>query len=379
MKYIDEISKEELHGKRVLVRAGLDLSLDNAGKVADLFRVEKACPTLQYLKECGARVIILSHIGRDPSSTNAPVAEALSHFLNVSYVPDIFGEPAKSAIAAMQPGDILLLENLRQHYDLEKAKDETFAKNLAALGEIYVNDAFSNSHRDHASMTLLPKLVPAYGGMLLRDEITHLDQALHPQHPALAMIGGAKFETKVPVIKLFLERYDHAFVTGALANDVFKAQGLPVGRSLISAQLPEPSVYGNPRFVAPNDVTVENTEKQARVKKPHEVESDDKIVDIGPDTVHLLAPLISAAKFIIWNGPTGLYEDGYDSYTKALAELIAEAARGGAQVVIGGGDTIAAIEGTRLTKEPGAFLSTGGGAMLEFLLAGTLPAIQALG
>src|SRR3989338_7032102 len=150
MKCIDEVPAGELKGKRVLVRAGLDLSLNDVGEVSDMFRVQKACPTLQYLQKAGAKVVILSHIGRDPSETNAPVAKALSQFLKVTYVPDIFGPVAHTAIDAMQSGEIILLENLRQHYDLEKAQDETFAKNLAELGELYVNDAFSNSHRAHA-------------------------------------------------------------------------------------------------------------------------------------------------------------------------------------------------------------------------------------
>jgi phosphoglycerate kinase len=378
MKCIDEVPASELKGKRVLVRAGLDLSLDNQGNVSDLFRVKKACPTLEYLQKAGARTIILSHIGRDPSSTNAPVAKALSEFLKVSYVPDLFGPMAKDAVDAMREGDILLLENLRQHYDLEKAKDETFAKNLASLGEIYVDDAFSNAHRDHASMTLTPKYLSHYAGFLLRDEVQHLEKALHPPRPALVIVGGTKFETKDPIIRSFLNVYDHAFVVGAIANDILRSRGLPVGRSKISEHAPEKEVATHPHLIALTDVTVEGPDGQSRVKKVENVEAGDKIVDIGPDSVAAVAPFIQQAAFILWNGPTGVYESGYISYTQQIAQMIAGAAGRGAQAVIGGGDTLAAIEAAGVPAESLGFLSTGGGAMLEYLLKGTLPGIAAL-
>lgn len=375
---IDECDPSELKGKRVLVRAGLDLPLDERGEVADLFRVKKAIPTLRYLSDSGAKVIILSHIGRDVTNTNAPVQRALTRHVKTTYVPDLFGHVAKSAIEMMGNGDILLLENLRQHYEEEKANDAVFAQNLASLGDIYVNDAFSNSHRAHASMVGIPKLLPHYAGLLVRDEVKELSAALNPPHPAFAIIGGAKFETKVPVITMFLEKYDHTFVTGALANDVFKAQGLSVGRSLVSEELPTPAVIGHARFISPNDVTAQASDGHAFVKKPHEVALDDKIVDIGPDSVALVAPYIERANFILWNGTTGLYEEGFMSYMHAIAELISHRVASGGHAVIGGGDTIAALEGSGLTEERLGFFSTGGGAMLEFLIKGSLPALEAL-
>lgn len=378
MRCVDALHPEELRGKRILVRAGLDLSLNEAGEVTDMFRVKKALPTLQFLKDAGARTIILSHIGREVTHTNEPVYKALAHSIKTTYVPDLFGHLARSAIEVMQDGDIVLLENVRQHYDLEKANDAEFTKHLASLGEIYVNDAFSNSHRDHASMTGLPKLLPHYAGFLLRDEVNELSAALNPPAPSFAIIGGAKFETKIPVIELFLKKYDHTFVVGALVNDVLKAQGHVVGRSRVSEELPPPAVVGHPRFVIPNDVTVERSDGHAYVKKPHEVTTDDKIVDIGPDSVALIAPHIERANFIIWNGPTGIYEEGFVSYTHAIAELIAHRVEKGARDVIGGGDTIAALEGSGIPEKSLGFLSTGGGAMLEFLVKGTLPAIEAL-
>lgn len=376
MKCIDELSAAELKGKRVLVRAGLDLSLDKNGEAIDELRLQRAPQTLKYLADAGAKVIILSHIGRDTTNTNAPVARALQKYIKVFYIPDLFGAAAKDAIAAMRDGEVVLLENLRQHYDLEKANDETFAKNLASLGDIYVNDAFSNSHRAHASMVGISKFLPSYAGFIVRDEVAHLSEALHPTHPALAIIGGAKFETKDPVIRSFLSTYDHVCVVGAIANDVLRVQGFPVGRSKISEHAPEREVVANPKLIGPIDVTVEREDKQAMVKKPDAVESGDKIVDIGPDTVAKLAPVIAEARFIIWNGPSGLYEDGYTAYTLAIGELLSKS---DAKKVIGGGDTIALLEDNGMDGAKLGFLSTGGGAMLEYLLKGSLPGIEALG
>jgi len=376
MRCIDELAPEELKGKRVLVRAGLDVPLDSEGEVSDTFRVSRAIPTLRYLSEKSAKVIILSHIGRDPAETNAPVGRALNNHLPVFYVPDLFGTPAQNAIDAMKDGEILLLENLRQQYDLEKANDERFARSLASLGDMYVNDAFSNSHREHASMVGIPKKLPSFAGFLLRDEVKNLQAALHPPKPALAIIGGAKFETKDPLIRAFLQIYDHVAVVGAIANDVLKAKGYPVGRSRVSEHVPAAEVVNHPNLLPPIDVVAERSDKQAFTKTPDAVVTDDKIVDIGPDTVSSFAPYIAEAQFIIWNGPSGLFEEGYISWTHALAELIAKSK---AKKVIGGGDTIAAIQQSGVNMEELGFLSTGGGAMLEYLLKGTLPAIDALG
>lgn len=374
MRCIDQVPALELKGKYVLVRAGLDVPLDKSGEVADLFRVRRAAQTLKFLAAAGARTIVLSHIGRDPHETNEPVARALKQHVPVVYISDLLGEAALGARRAMRDGDVLLLENLRCDAR-ESANDDGFAQALARLGELYVNDAFSAAHRAHASIVGIPKYLKSYGGILMCEEVRQLDAARHPHSPSFAMLGGAKFETKEPLIKEILKRYDHLFITGALANDVFKARGLPVGRSLISAELPDQNILENPRFIAPIDVTVERSDGQARVKRPADVIDDDKIVDIGPDSVRALAPLIEEARFILWNGPSGLYEAGYVHWTHALAELIAKS---DAQKVIGGGDTIAALQESGTSMEKLGFLSTGGGAMLEYLLQGNLPGIEAL-
>lgn len=377
MRCIDELAANELRGKRVLVRAGLDLPVDEKGEVTDLFRLKKALPTLHFLSQAGAKIIILTKIGRDVKDTNEPVYKALKRHIPVTYVPDIFGHLATSAIETMRGGEFLLLENLQQDPG-EIANDPEFCKKIASLGDIYVNDCFPSAHRESAGMVGVPKLMPSYAGLQLRDEVVELTKALNPPHPAFAIIGGAKFETKIPVIKLFLEKYDHTFVVGALVNDVLKAQGLEVGRSKVSDELPPESVIGHRRFIIPNDVTAQRSDGHAYVKKPNEVTMDDKIVDIGPDSVALIAPHIERANFILWNGPTGIYEEGFVSYTHAIAEMISHRVEQGAHAVIGGGDTIAALEGSGIPEEKLGFLSTGGGAMLEFLVKGTLPAIEAL-
>jgi phosphoglycerate kinase len=374
---IDEIPVEEVRGKRVLVRAGFDVPLNDKGEVADLFRVKRSAETLKYLAAAGARTIVISHIGRDPKETNEPVSKALMEHVKHSYVPDIAGHLGRNAIQMMDDGDVLLLENLRQD-PREVANDDGFAKELASLGELYVGDAFSAAHRAHASVVGVPKYLPHYAGLLMRDEVTQLKKARVPDHPSFAILGGAKFETKAPLIKTLLGSYDHLFVTGALANDVYKAQGFPVGRSLISQEAPTPYILAHPHFLSPNDMTVQTSDGHASVKKPAAVDADDKIVDIGPDSIALIAPHIEKANFILWNGPTGLYEEGFMSYTHAIAEMITRRIEAGAHVVIGGGDTIAAIFESGITEERLGFLSTGGGAMLEYLLAGTLPGIAAL-
>lgn len=373
MKCIDEVPPSSLLGKRVLVRAGLDVPLTEGGDVADSFRLQRAAKTLSYLSTVGARVIVVSHIGRDGGSL-APVAEAMRRFVPITFVPDIVGRFAHDAVNAMKEGEILLLENLRRDAR-EEVCDEEFAVALSRLGDVYVDDAFSNAHRAHASMVGVPKHMPHYAGFLLRDEVRALENARTPRSPSLAIVGGAKFETKEPLIEMLLQTYDTVFVCGALVNDILKARGFPVGRSLISEHTPSASIVSHPRLLVARDVTVERMDGQASVRSVEAVSDDERIVDIGPDTFASLAPVIAQAKFVLWNGPSGIYEEGYISWTHAIAEAIAES---GTQSVIGGNNTIAAIRSSGVGEDRFTFLSTGGGAMLEFLLKGTLPAIDAL-
>lgn len=377
MRCIDELQPHELKGKRVLVRSDFNVPIDSSGGVADAFRLEKGWASIKYLADAGAKVIVISHIGRDPSETLAPVGVVLKRFGPIVYVPDLLGHAAQAAVSALKDGDMILLENVRRDAR-ETENDPTLAKELAAYGEIFVNDAFAAAHRAHASTAGVAAFLPSYAGLLMRAEVAQLEKARSPEHPSVAILGGAKFETKAPLIQSLLQNYDHVFITGALANDIFKARGLPVGRSLVSAELPGHDVLNHPRRVETVDVTIETPDKQGRVKKPEDIAPEDKVVDMGPDTLALLAPHIAEARFILWNGPTGLYEDGYTSWTHAIGELLAKRVAAGASVVIGGGDTIAALEGSGLAMDSLGFLSTGGGAMLEYLLKGTLPALEAL-
>lgn len=373
MKCIDEVPPSSLLGKRVLVRAGLDVPLTESGDVADSFRLQRAAKTLSYLSTVGARVVVISHIGREGDSL-APVAEAMRRFVPITFVPDIVGRFAHDAVHAMKEGEILLLENLRRDAR-EEACDEEFAAALSGLGDVYVDDAFSNAHRAHASTVGVPKHMPHYAGFLLRDEVRALESARTPQSPSLAIVGGAKFETKEPLIEMLLQTYDTVFVCGALVNDILKARGFPVGRSLISDHTPPASIVSHPRLLMTRDVTVERMDGQAFVRTVEAVSDDERIVDIGPDTFASLAPVIAQAKLVLWNGPSGIYEEGYISWTHAIAEAIAE---NNTESIIGGNNTIAAIRSSGVGEDRFTFLSTGGGAMLEFLLKGTLPAIDAL-
>ncbi|MSU73856.1 phosphoglycerate kinase, partial [Candidatus Kaiserbacteria bacterium] len=250
MRCIDEVPAGELKGKRVLLRTGMDLPVDDQGNVSDIFRLERSLPTVKFLSEHGARTIIASKIGHKPKDkiSIAPVAEALKKYVPVVFVPDLAGVVTQQAVGAMRDGEMIMIENL-QRDPREIAGDDSYAKELASLADIYVNDAFPSAHRNSATMTGVPKFLPSYAGLLMRDEVREIDAARAPLPPSFAILGGAKFETKAPLIKLLLDKYDHVFVTGALSNDVFKARGLPVGRSLISKELPDASILQHPNFL----------------------------------------------------------------------------------------------------------------------------------
>lgn len=363
----------DVQGRYVIVRSSCNVPLVD-GVVRNMYRLKRALPTLTYLHEAGAKVILIAHIGRDEADTLKPVFEAFNTLIPCTWGGSLLSSELETARAAMAPGDILIVENLRQH-EGESANDGVFAAELAKLGDIYVNDAFDNIHRDHASMVTLPTLLPAYAGITLLEEVTHIEQVMQPEHPSLFIIGGAKFETKMPLVEKYLVSYDKVFVSGALANDIMLADGLEVGTSLVS----EVSLVGapfltNPKLIRPVDLIVESA-RGVRVARVDDVQADEKITDMGPATVAQLAPEIQAAKTILWNGPLGLYENGTPGSTQAVAKLIATS---GAMSVLGGGDTVAAVEELGLNDKFG-FVSIGGGAMLTLLEEGNTPALKALG
>lgn len=370
-------------GVPVLVRAALNVPLES-GRVANDYRLKKALPTIRFLAERGAKVVLISHIGEAGTETLAPVAEALGRLLpRVSFCPETIGEKARAAVRALPPGGVLVMENLRRHKG-ETANDPAFAKELALLADAFVEDSFDTCHRRHASIVTLPTLLPSYAGLLLEEEEAALSGALTPAHPALAVIGGAKFATKERVLETLLAAYDHVFVGGALANDFLKAKGYEVGASLVSGGDPAElgALLANERLMLPADVRAAPSVcaadmdacQKARVARAGAVRPDETILDEGPATEALLADLVGNAQAVLWNGPLGNYENGFIEATDALARAIAASS---AHSVVGGGDTVASIETLGLIPRF-SFVSTGGGAMLEFLACGTLPGLAAL-
>src|SRR3989344_8920776 len=321
----------DVKNKKVFVRVDWNAPIES-GKVVDDLRIKKSLTTLEYLKNAGAKVVIATHL--EPEGTSA--------------------EPLKLYV----PEGMKLLGNLRDNPGEERNSEE-FAKELASNADIYVNEAFSVSHREHASIVGLPRLLPGFIGLQFALEIKELSKAFYPKKPFLFILGGAKFDTKLPLLKKFIHIADHIFVGGALANNFFKELGKDIGDSLVSndnfglKELLETS-----KIILPEDTIVE----------------DKKIMDAGPITMENLKSKINNSKLVLWNGPLGSYERGYNVATLQLAKLIAES---GNESIVGGGDTLAAIEELNLLDKF-SFVSTGGGAMLDFLAAGTLPGIEAL-
>ena len=363
-----------VQGKRVLVRSELNVPIEN-GVVADAFRIEMALGTLEELSARGAKVIVVAHLGRNPEDSLAPVYEVLrTKVPRAKFVPALVGEDADAAVADLRDGDILLLENVRSHAGEEK-NDPEFAAALARHADYYVNDAFGATHRAHASIVGVPSHIPGCAGLLLEKELQELSKGLTPESPSLFILGGAKFDTKEPLLEAALPRYDRILIGGALANDFLKAEGFAVGKSLVSEHGTEKvsELLASGKIIAPVDVVVE-TPDGVHTKAASHVGPDDKIVDIGPETVTELGVRITHAKDILWNGPLGLYEGGYMESTKSVAQLVADAP---AHSIVGGGDTVAAIRELGLQDQFG-FLSTGGGAMLDYLVDGKLPGVDAL-
>lgn len=362
---------KHLKGVKVLLRLDLNVPIQK-GKVVDPFRITKSLPTILYLTKRGARVIIVSHIEGEGEKTLAPVAE---YFNSIGHPVD-FVESYRNAsarIEALKEGGIVLLENVRIN-EGEKQNDEKFAKELASLADIYVNDAFSVSHRAHASVGAITKFISSYAGLLFNEEVQNLATAFDPQRPFVFVLGGAKFDTKLPLIEKFMKSADHVFVGGALANNFFKEMEYEIGASVVSPEDFKLSRYfKDPKLMLPTDVVVKRGEENIVVDKK-EVQPGDIIFDAGPKALADLKKVIFNARYILWNGPLGNYEAGYKQPTINLAEMIGMS---GAMSIVGGGDTLAAIAELGIAEKFG-FVSTAGGAMLDFLANETLPGIDAL-
>ena len=359
----------DLRGKRVLLRLDLDLPLEQ-GRLEDAHRINRARKTLDFLKNGGAKTLIIGHVGRDPKETLRPIGDYLRTFLPIVFAEGV--EVAKEKLRVAEEGTFVLLENLRS-FKGETENDPTFARALAALADVYVNEAFAVSHREHASIALAPKLLKSFAGFVFAEEVQNLSKAFTPTHPALLILGGAKFETKTPLIKRFLGIVDDVYVSGALANDIYRARGYETGVSLVSSYTLPDSILRSPKLHVPSDVIVRTLHGPVE-RGPDTLEENEKIVDAGSDALSDLRVLVEKAAFVLWNGTLGEYEAGFDQGTIALAQMLAEC---DAETIIGGGDSLAVVSKLGLL-ERFSFVSTGGGAMLEFLANETLPGIQAL-
>jgi phosphoglycerate kinase len=363
---------KNIKGKVVLMRVDFNVPIKD-GKVEDDFRIKKAIPTIKFLQNKGAKIVLITHLGKG-GETLLPVSITLDKFVKIKFVPDIIGKEACDAIFNMKNKDVILLENLRNDVG-EQGKDKNFAKNLSRLADFYVNEAFSVSHRSDSSIVLLSKFLDSYVGLQLEEEIKNLSVVFKkPKHPFMFILGGAKFSTKMPLVKKYLKIADTVFIGGALANDFLKAKGYEVGCSLVDEKSFDiKKILKNKKLILPEYVIVKSGESLIE-KKVSEVMKDEIILDVGGREEKKIKELISESKLILWNGPLGKYESGGGSFTKKILKLVANSK---ADTIIGGGDTVALVSEMKLEKRF-TFVSTGGGATLDFLANGTLPGIKAL-
>jgi phosphoglycerate kinase len=385
----------DVSGKRALVRVDFNVPLDEAGRITDDTRIRAAVPTIRYLLDHGASVVLMSHLGRPKgkvveSMRLTPVARRLSELLErpVRLAPDAVGPDVEREARALQPGGVLLLENLRFHPE-EEANDPEFARRLASLGDLYVDDAFGTAHRAHASTEGVTHHLPAVAGFLMEKELNFLGGALqHPQRPFVAIVGGAKVSDKIMVLDRLLDLADAVLVGGGMANTFFKAHGLAVGDSLVeddkldeARRLVAKALAGRKPFILPVDVVLGDrfaADAERAITTPDAVPEYWRILDVGPQTLLAFGEALADARTIIWNGTLGVAEfPAFARGTQALIGLLAERTAAGAVTIIGGGDSAAAVEGVGAADKM-THVSTGGGASLEFLEGRTLPGVAAL-
>lgn len=394
---IKDLGADELKNRRVLVRVDYNVPVEN-GVVGDDTRIRATIPTIEYLLERGARVVLASHFGRPKGTWNdeytlAPVAERLREHLpgrNVTFVRDVVGADARQAIDALEPGSVLLLENTR-FLPGEETNDRKLSEALAAEADVYVNDAFGAAHRAHASTCGVAEVMkeegrPAVAGMLMEKELRFLGDALaEPERPFVAILGGAKISGKLDVIENLLPRVDHLLIGGAMANTFFRALGLETGKSLVEPDRVDMArdilERAGSKLVLPVDCVVAGEAKEnARtfLMERTDVPPEGAIYDIGPKSVATFRDYIERARTIVWNGPMGLFEiETFAEGTRGVARAAADATDRGATTIVGGGDTVAAVEDAGVAARI-THISTGGGASLEFLEGRTLPGVAVL-
>jgi phosphoglycerate kinase len=358
----------EVKDKKVILRLDLNVPVEE-GLVKDDYRIRRSMKTVNFLREKGAKVIIISHIESAGNDSLLPV----SKYMGIPLVDMHVDGFSDANLSFMNSGDAVILENLRKDPG-EKENNFIFAKKIASLGDIFVNEAFSVSHRNHASIIKLPEMMPSFFGFLFMEEVQTLSRSFNPSHPFVFILGGAKFETKLPLVKKFLNIADKIFICGALANSFYKERGMEIGRSRADdVNLGLVSLLDSNKVEVPEDAIVSSSACMD-VKEVSKLEKGDLMVDAGPQFRDRLEKAVLSAKFVLWNGPLGIIEDGFSEATRELAKTIAIS---DAVSVIGGGDTISAIKGLNI-EERVSFISTGGGAMLDFLANGTLPGIDAV-
>ena len=394
MVAVRTLDEADVRGKRVLLRVDLNVPLED-GKVGDLTRIERVVPTIREIADKGGKVILLSHFGRpkgpDPKQSLRPVAAVVSQVLGrpVAFAEDCIGPKAQAAVAALRPGDILCLENTRFHKG-EENNDPEFLAALAALGDLWVNDAFSAAHRAHASTEGLGHRLPAYAGRAMQAELEALEKALeHPAHPVMAIVGGAKVSTKLDLLGNLIAKVDILAIGGGMANTFLAAQGRRIGKSLAEHDL----VTTARKVVAAADakgreILLPTDAVVARELAPHApsrvvavdaVGEEEMILDLGPRSVEHVISALARSKTLLWNGPVGAFEiEPFDDATIEIAEAAAELTAAGKLVsVAGGGDTVAALNAAGVTGRF-SYVSTAGGAFLEWLEGKALPGVEVL-